>query len=82
MNGTPVLWIPGLDHAGIATQVVVEKYLKNQKGVTRQNLSKEEFLKLTWEWKEDKGKTIKDQLKKLGLSLDWSREYFTLSKVI
>ncbi|KAL3312198.1 hypothetical protein Ciccas_009216 [Cichlidogyrus casuarinus] len=77
MNGHKVSWIPGLDHAGIATQSVVEKNLP--KGVTRQALGREEFVKRVWDWKHSKEATIKNQLNRLGLSLDWSQEYFTLS---
>ncbi|XP_057334849.1 valine--tRNA ligase, mitochondrial-like [Microplitis mediator] len=80
MKGDAVLWVPGLDHAGIATQVAVEKNLFATKGVTRHDLGREKFLKCVDEWKQDKGDAIKNQLKSLGATLDWSREYFTMSK--
>lgn len=82
MKGDAVLWVPGLDHAGIATQVAVEKNLFATKGVTRHDLGREKFLKCVDEWKQDKGDVIKNQLKSLGATLDWSHEYFTMSKVI
>lgn len=81
MRGYSVLWIPGLDHAGIATQAVVEKYLYKTKGLKRTDMSKDEFLELLNQWKEKKGSAIENQLKTLGATLDWSREYFTMSKV-
>lgn len=81
MNGLSVLWIPGLDHAGIATQVAVEKYLFATKGVTRHDLGRDEFLECIEQWKNEKGDIIKNQLKNLGASLDWTKEYFTMSKV-
>ena len=81
MNGIPVVWIPGFDHAGIATQAVVEKYLYKTKGVKRSDISKEEFLNLLNEWKTEKSDIIREQLKNLGATLDWSKEYFTMSKV-
>ncbi|XP_076286853.1 valyl-tRNA synthetase, mitochondrial isoform X1 [Lasioglossum baleicum] len=80
MKGHPVLWIPGLDHAGIATQMMVEKYLCKTKGMARSEIGREEFLSIVWEWKNQKETGIKSQLKALGASLDWSREYFTMSK--
>ncbi|XP_031789446.1 valine--tRNA ligase, mitochondrial isoform X1 [Nasonia vitripennis] len=80
MRGYSVLWVPGLDHAGIATQAVVEKYLYKTKGLKRTDMSKNEFLDLLNQWKEKKSSTIENQLKTLGASLDWSREYFTMSK--
>jgi valyl-tRNA synthetase len=79
MNGFNVVWIPGTDHAGIATQNVVEKELKKE-GLTRFDLGREKFLARVWQWKEKYGQTILDQFKKLGLSLDWSRCRFTLDK--
>lgn len=82
MKGYPVIWIPGLDHAGIATQVVVEKYLYKTKGYTKTDIGKEQFLSLIWEWKNEKGNVIKNQLRLLGSSVDWSKEYFTISKVV
>ncbi|KZC08286.1 Valine--tRNA ligase, partial [Dufourea novaeangliae] len=80
MRGHPVVWIPGLDHAGIATQMMIEKYLFKTKGITKSDLEREQFLSVVWEWKEQKETGIKSQLKALGASLDWSREYFTMSK--
>jgi valyl-tRNA synthetase len=81
MNGTDVLWVPGLDHAGIATQVVVERHLAENNLGTRHTLGREAFLKESWKWKESKGDFILQQLRDLGCSLDWSKEYFTLDKV-
>ncbi|XP_047359164.1 valine--tRNA ligase-like isoform X2 [Vespa velutina] len=80
MNGYPVIWIPGLDHAGIATQAVVEKYLYKTKGYTKTDIGKEQFLSLIWEWKNEKENIIKNQLRLLGSSVDWSKEYFTINK--
>ncbi len=77
MQGYEVLWIPGIDHAGIATQNVVEKELKKE-GLTRHDLGKEKFLELVWQWKEKYGSKILEQFKKLGLSVDWSRTRFTM----
>ncbi len=77
MQGYKTLWLPGIDHAGIATQNVVEKELKKQ-GLNRHDLGREKFLEKVWEWKEKYGHTILDQLKKLGASSDWSRARFTL----
>ncbi|PJE57573.1 MAG: valine--tRNA ligase [Candidatus Portnoybacteria bacterium CG10_big_fil_rev_8_21_14_0_10_38_18] len=79
MTGVPTLWIPGTDHAGIATQNVVEKELKKE-GLTRHSLGREKFVKMVWQWKEKYGNLILDQLKKLGCSCDWSRTRFTLDK--
>jgi valyl-tRNA synthetase len=78
-RGYNVLWLPGCDHAGIATQNVVERELKKEKK-TRQDLGREEFVKRVWEWKDKYGKTIMMQLRKLGSSLDWSRERFTMDE--
>ncbi|WVZ61983.1 hypothetical protein U9M48_011785 [Paspalum notatum var. saurae] len=77
MKGRPALWIPGTDHAGIATQLVVEKMLATE-GVKRTDLTREEFTKKVWEWKEKYGGTITNQIRRLGASCDWSREHFTL----
>ena len=79
MQGFEVLWLPGTDHAGIATQNVVEKELAKA-GMKRGDLGREEFLKKVWEWKERYGGTIILQLKKLGCSCDWSRERFTMDE--
>jgi len=78
MDGKEVLWLPGTDHAGIATQVQVEKALKKQEHKTRHDLGREEFLKRVWAWKEKHGNIIISQLKKLGCSCDWTRERFTM----
>ena len=77
MKGYKTLWLPGTDHAGIATQNVVEKKLKKE-GKTRFDLGREEFIKEVWKWKEEKGNEILGQLKKLGCSCDWSRTRFTM----
>jgi valyl-tRNA synthetase len=77
MRGRETLWLPGTDHAGIATQNVVEKQLARE-GLARQDLGREKFVKKVWNWKEEYGGTIINQLKKLGCSCDWSRERFTL----
>ncbi|XP_023246820.1 valine--tRNA ligase, mitochondrial-like [Copidosoma floridanum] len=79
MNGASVLWVPGLDHAGIATQAVIEKYLYKTKGIKKSDMSKEQFLEVVNLWKNEKGQVIEDQLKTLGASLDWLRVYFTIS---
>ncbi len=78
MDGKEVLWLPGTDHAGIATQVQVEKALRKEEKKTKYDLGREEFLKRVWSWKEDKGGIIIQQLKKLGASCDWTRERFTM----
>ncbi|CAD6221065.1 unnamed protein product [Miscanthus lutarioriparius] len=79
MKGRPALWIPGTDHAGIATQLVVEKMLAAE-GVKRTDMTREEFTKKVWEWKEKYGGTITNQIRRLGASCDWSRERFTLDE--
>lgn len=81
MQGFEVLWVPGTDHAGIATQSVVEKQLKAKTGKKRTDFSREEFLKHVWSWKEESEKNILSQLKKLGCSCDWSRLRFTMDPV-
>uniref|UniRef100_G1R100 Valine--tRNA ligase, mitochondrial n=1 Tax=Nomascus leucogenys TaxID=61853 RepID=G1R100_NOMLE len=78
MRGDQVLWVPGSDHAGIATQAVVEKQLWKERGVRRHELSREAFLREVWHWKEAKGGEICEQLRALGASLDWDRECFTM----
>ncbi|XP_012928335.2 valine--tRNA ligase, mitochondrial isoform X2 [Heterocephalus glaber] len=78
MRGDQVLWVPGSDHAGIATQAVVEKQLWKERGVRRHELSREEFLRAVWQWKDAKGGEICEQLRALGCSLDWGRECFTM----
>ncbi|MGL1931047.1 MAG: valine--tRNA ligase [Desulfotalea sp.] len=79
MMGDNTLWVPGTDHAGIATQNVVERQLASE-GKTRHDLGREDFIKKVWEWREDKGGTIVHQLKKLGSSCDWERERFTMDE--
>ncbi len=85
MKGYNTAWIPGTDHAGIATQIVVERQLQTQ-GVSRYDLGRDEFVKKIWEWKEKSGNTITTQMRRMGDTVDWSREYFTmddkLSKVV
>jgi len=80
MQGYSTLWIPGTDHAGIATQIKVEQVLRESKGLTRHDVGRDEFLKLVWEWKQQYGSRIISQLKKLGSSCDWSREAFTMDE--
>jgi valyl-tRNA synthetase len=80
MAGFEALWLPGTDHAGIATQAVVEKQLYQEKGVTREELGREKFLHEVWSWKEHHGNRILDQLQRLGCSCDWSRTKFTLDE--
>ena len=80
LDGKEVLWLPGTDHAGIATQVMVEKQLKKTEGKTRHDLGREAFLERVWDWKKEKGGIIINQLKKLGCSCDWSRERFTMDE--
>ena len=77
MKGFEALWLPGMDHAGIATQNVVEKQLATE-GVTRHDLGREDFVKKVWEWKAESGGVILDQMRRLGDSVDWSREAFTM----
>lgn len=85
MAGANTAWIPGTDHAGIATQIVVERQLQEQK-ISRHDLGRKNFVARVWEWKEQSGNTITTQMRRLGDSVDWSREYFTmddkLSKVV
>ncbi|XP_054877845.1 valine--tRNA ligase, mitochondrial isoform X1 [Poeciliopsis prolifica] len=78
MQGHRVLWVPGCDHAGIATQTVVERRLLRKTGKRRQDFSREEFLQEVWKWKNEKGEEIYHQLRTLGASLDWSRACFTM----
>ncbi|MES2207357.1 MAG: valine--tRNA ligase [Pseudomonadota bacterium] len=77
MKGDNTLWLPGTDHAGIATQIVVERQLADQ-GVSRHDLGRAGFVEKVWEWKKHSGSTITGQMKRLGSSCDWSREYFTM----
>ncbi|MFA5957827.1 valine--tRNA ligase [Hyphomicrobium sp.] len=80
MRGRDTLWQPGTDHAGIATQMVVERRLAADKQPSRRELGREEFLKRVWTWKDESGGTIVTQLKRLGASCDWSRERFTMDE--
>ncbi len=79
MKGEPTLWLPGTDHAGIATQAVVEKQIRKE-GKTKKDLGREEFVKRIWEWKNEFGGEITHQLRAMGASCDWSRERFTLDE--
>ncbi len=78
MRGKDVLWQPGMDHAGIATQMVVERQLMENQEPNRWDMGREKFIERVWEWKEVSGGTIIDQLRRLGASCDWSRERFTM----
>ncbi|HHX2512379.1 TPA: valine--tRNA ligase [Neisseria subflava] len=80
MKGCNTVWIPGTDHAGIATQIVVERQLAAQ-NVSRHDLGREKFLEKVWEWKEVSGGTITQQMRRVGCSADWTREYFTMDDV-
>ncbi|MEM7067486.1 MAG: valine--tRNA ligase [Pseudomonadota bacterium] len=80
MRGKDVLWQPGMDHAGIATQMVVERKLAEEGNIRRTDLGREAFLEKVWEWKAESGGTIFNQLKRLGASCDWSRERFTMDE--
>ena len=77
MQGCKTLWQPGMDHAGIATQMVVERLLNNE-GTSRRDLGREKFVERVWQWKEESGGQIRDQLRRMGASLDWDRECFTM----
>ncbi|CAN5233237.1 valine--tRNA ligase [soil metagenome] len=79
MRGFNTLWVPGVDHAGIATQIVVERQLEQQK-ISRHDLGRAEFERRVWEWKQRSGDTIKNQMQRVGASVDWSREYFTMDE--
>lgn len=85
MRGFNTLWVPGTDHAGIATQIVVERQLQEQ-GTSRHDLGRPNFVRKVWEWKEKSGNTITTQMRRMGDSVDWSHEYFTmdekLSKIV
>jgi valyl-tRNA synthetase len=85
MRGFNTLWVPGTDHAGIATQIVVERQLQEQ-GTSRHDLGREAFVRKVWEWKQKSGNTITTQMRRMGDSVDWSHEYFTmdekLSKIV
>jgi valyl-tRNA synthetase len=80
MCGRETMWMPGTDHAGIATQNVVERNLAQEEGLTRHDLGREKFVERVWEWRERYGSTIISQLKRLGCSCDWERERFTFDK--
>ncbi|MDR2600472.1 MAG: valine--tRNA ligase, partial [Oscillospiraceae bacterium] len=80
MQGFAALWVPGTDHAGIATQIKVEEDLRNNEGLTRQDIGREAFLERVWAWKELYGSRIIEQLKKMGSSCDWTRERFTMDE--
>jgi valyl-tRNA synthetase len=77
MRGFNTLWVPGTDHAGIATQIVVERQLQDQ-GVSRHDLGRKNFVAKVWEWKEKSGNIITSQMRRMGASVDWSHEYFTM----
>lgn len=79
MRGFNTAWIPGTDHAGIATQIVVERQLEAQK-ISRHDLGREKFVEKVWEWKEKSGSTITGQMRRMGASCDWAREYFTMDE--
>lgn len=85
MRGFNTLWVPGTDHAGIATQIVVERQLQEQ-GISRHDLGRSEFVSRVWDWRERSGNTITMQMRRMGDTVDWSREYFTmderLSKIV
>ncbi|MFQ5675440.1 MAG: class I tRNA ligase family protein, partial [bacterium] len=78
MNDKEALWLPGTDHAGIATQNVVERALRKEQNKSRHDLGREKFIELVWEWKENRGNRIIEQLKKMGFSCDWDRTRFTM----
>ncbi|KAM1735053.1 hypothetical protein ACFX11_020442 [Malus domestica] len=80
MSGYNAMWLPGMDHAGIATQVVVEKKLMSEKKITRHDIGRDAFVAEVWDWKQKHGSTILQQLRRLGASLDWSRECFTMDE--
>ena len=80
MRGKDVLWQPGTDHAGIATQMIVERQLMERQEPGRREMGREKFLERVWEWKAESGGTIINQLKRLGASADWSRERFTMDE--
>ncbi|RYE82107.1 MAG: valine--tRNA ligase, partial [Hyphomicrobiales bacterium] len=80
MRGKNVLWQPGMDHAGIATQMVVERQLRERKEPGRRDMGREAFVERIWQWKEESGGTILGQLRRLGASCDWSRERFTMDE--
>jgi valyl-tRNA synthetase len=79
MRGDNTLWLPGTDHAGIATQIVVERQLEQQK-LSRHDLGRKNFVAKVWEWKQESGATITNQMRRMGASVDWSHEYFTMDE--
>lgn len=79
MRGDKTLWQPGTDHAGISTQIVVERQLESQ-GISRKDLTREQFLEKVWQWKEESGGTITKQMRRIGASVDWTRERFTMDE--
>ena len=79
MSGDRVLWVPGTDHAGIATQMLVERQIVSE-GATRQQMGREAFVERVWKWREHYGGAILNQMKRLGASVDWQREYFTMDE--
>src|SRR5687768_12805745 len=79
MRGFNTLWLPGTDHAGIATQIVVERQLQDQ-GLSRHDLGREKFAARVWEWKEESGTTITGQMRRMGDSVSWGHEYFTMDE--
>ena len=81
MSGYEALWMPGLDHAGIATQAVVERRLKEEQNLTRHDLGRDELVKRIWDWKEEYGSRILHQLRQMGFSCDWARTRFTLDEI-
>jgi len=81
-QGFDALWVPGVDHAGIATQMVVERQLKAETGKTRHDLSREEFLEKLWSWKDQNQGAIENQLRRMGASVDWSRKRFTMDPAL
>src|SRR4051812_11334158 len=80
MRGKDVLWQPGMDHAGIATQMVVERQLMERQEPSRRDMGREAFIDRVWQWKDESGGMILNQLKRLGASCDWSRERFTMDE--
>ena len=79
MRGHNTLWVPGTDHAGIATQIVVERQLQ-EAGLSRHDLGRQNFVAQVWDWKHTSGATITNQMRRMGDSVDWSREYFTMDE--
>ena len=82
MNGKNTVWFPGCDHAGIATQVIVEKTLRKQLNLTRQQVGRDKFLEHTWNWKSNKEEIIYEQLRRMGATLQWDKSVFTMDPVV